>query len=424
MGGLGEPGGKGALAFALGLALRSGLFRGCAARSPASRPGDRRDLYSALIRASLGGRSIHRPCRPRCASPFPDRARDPRSPRGIGRPFSRESGARSRLELGLLRRARNESETNPRRPQPRSRGVEARRARNVASGLSRRRASRVASDRSRGGARRTLGQDRSRPVRPHSSRARPRGNPRGGTFGNAREHGSGVRRDFSSLLGHRIARADGGSFRALPRREFSPSSRGRHGDSSRGGWIWGAITGFLPWIKLREGLSLVLLLAAAELLSRKRRTDPSLAGLPRWDSRSSGPRRPFSSRAFFFRRVRDFSPATGFHAVWLAPRTPPRSLLSSQRSCSRRNGSDSGSFSTAGWVFSIVRQRRTAAILTSVIAAQLAVYASVYFFTYLDPADHIRSSFFRISAALLPAALIALAAAEAAPPQNTLRMSL
>ena len=198
----------------------------------------------------------------------------------------------------------------------------------------------------------------------------------------------------------------------------------RHGDSSRGGWIWGAITGFLPWIKLREGLSLVLLLAAAELLSRKRRTDP------------------------FSRRLAP----VGFALVWAAATVfvssfllPPGERFLAGDWLSR--GLDRAAHPaailallakellapewfgfwivfTAGWIYSIVCQRRTTAILTSVIAAQLAVYASVYFFTYLDPADHIRSSFFRISAALLPAALIALAAAEAAPPQNTLRMSL
>lgn len=198
----------------------------------------------------------------------------------------------------------------------------------------------------------------------------------------------------------------------------------RRGDSSGGGWIWGSIAGFLPWIKFREGLSLVLLLAFAELLSRKRRTEPL--------SRRLAP--------VGFALV--WTAAAGFVSIFLLP-PGERFLVGDWLSRGLERAAHPGAILSllanellapewfgfwivfaAGWVYSIVRRRRTAAILTSVIAAQLAVYASVYFFTYLDPADHIRSSFFRISAALLPAALIALAPAEAAPPQNTLRMSL
>ncbi len=188
----------------------------------------------------------------------------------------------------------------------------------------------------------------------------------------------------------------------------------RRGDPFPGGWIWGAVAGFLPWIKLREGLSLVLLLAGAELLSRKRRTGP------------------LSRRLAPVGIALVWTAAAGLVSIFLLP--PGESfLVGDWLSRGLARAAHPGPIVSllanellapewfgfwivfaAGWVFSIARKRRTAAILTSVIAAQLAVYASVYFFTYLDPADHIRSSFFRISAALLPAALIALAAADGA----------
>jgi hypothetical protein len=188
----------------------------------------------------------------------------------------------------------------------------------------------------------------------------------------------------------------------------------RRGDPLRGGWIWGAIAGFLPWIKLREGVSLVLLLAGAQLLFRVRRHEPL--------SRRLAP------AAFALAGTA----AAGFVSIFLLPPgekflvgnwvsrgleraahpVPIVSLLARELLAPEWFGF--WVVFAAAWVYSIVRRRPTAAVLTSVIAAQIAVYASVYFFTYLDPADHIRSSFFRISAALLPAALIALAPAEAA----------
>ena len=69
------------------------------------------------------------------------------------------------------------------------------------------------------------------------------------------------------------------------------------------------------------------------------------------------------------------------------------------------------------WVVSlviIVRRvslgRRVGTALAAAVAVQFTLYVAVYFFTYLDPAKHIDSSFFRIAAALLPLAIIAAGA--------------
>ena len=183
-------------------------------------------------------------------------------------------------------------------------------------------------------------------------------------------------------------------------------------DPAPPGWIRGAIAGFLPWIKLREGLSLLLFLAAAELLSRRNREQ---AG-----SRFAGPLTAAFLWAASAASVSIFllPPGERFLAGdWisrgLARAAHPGPILAQlARELKAREWLGFWVVFAAGWIFSIIRRRRTAALLASVVAAQLATYASVYFFTYLDPVAHIRSSFFRISGALLPAALIALAAKD------------
>ncbi len=173
----------------------------------------------------------------------------------------------------------------------------------------------------------------------------------------------------------------------------------------RGGWIWGAAAGFLPWIKFREGLTLALFLSIAIVFStRFGKKRGAIAAAILWagaaaaistlllppgerflvgDWMSRGLSRLAHPRAVVGPLVRDLL-APEWFGFWIV-------------------------FS-AGWLYSIVKKRQTAALLTSVVAAQLATYASVYFVTYLDPAAHIRSSFFRITAALVPAAIVALAA--------------
>ena len=183
----------------------------------------------------------------------------------------------------------------------------------------------------------------------------------------------------------------------------------RRGGPCRGLWIWGAIAGFLPWIKLREGLSLVLLLAAAGFLLRKeKRVAPPLAlALALLWTAAAG------IVSIFLLPPGERFLAGDWLSRGLSRAAHPLEILAQlARELLARQWFGFWAVFAAGWVYSVVRKRRAAAVLTSVIAAQVAVYASVYFFTYLDPVAHIRSSFFRICAALLPAALIALAAAD------------
>lgn len=65
-----------------------------------------------------------------------------------------------------------------------------------------------------------------------------------------------------------------------------------------------------------------------------------------------------------------------------------------------------GIAAVSGW-----RRHRVALALGAVVLVQLAVYAGVYFASYVPPERHIDSSFFRIVAALVPLGAVALAAA-------------
>jgi hypothetical protein len=58
--------------------------------------------------------------------------------------------------------------------------------------------------------------------------------------------------------------------------------------------------------------------------------------------------------------------------------------------------------------YGIWRRDRCAVALSAVVAGQTALYLFVYLGTYLDPAAHIRSSFFRLMSALLPLAAVAV----------------
>lgn len=69
------------------------------------------------------------------------------------------------------------------------------------------------------------------------------------------------------------------------------------------------------------------------------------------------------------------------------------------------------------WVVSLViivrrasPERRVGTALAVAVAVQLTLYVAVYFFTRLDPGDHIDASFFRVAAAVLPLAVVAAGA--------------
>ncbi len=59
----------------------------------------------------------------------------------------------------------------------------------------------------------------------------------------------------------------------------------------------------------------------------------------------------------------------------------------------------------------IVRRERRAIALLGVVIAQLLIYCGVYFASYIDPGEHIRSSFHRIASGLAPLAVVAIAIA-------------
>jgi hypothetical protein len=70
-----------------------------------------------------------------------------------------------------------------------------------------------------------------------------------------------------------------------------------------------------------------------------------------------------------------------------------------------------------GTLAAVFLARRRAAALAAAVWLQVAIYAGTALVTYLDPILHLQAAFFRISAALVPLGLIALAevAGEAAP---------
>ncbi len=71
----------------------------------------------------------------------------------------------------------------------------------------------------------------------------------------------------------------------------------------------------------------------------------------------------------------------------------------------------------AAFGLALLLRRWTAAFALSLVAAEVGGFASVYFFTYLDPAEHIASSFFRVMGAAVPLALLGAALlAERRPP--------
>jgi hypothetical protein len=185
-------------------------------------------------------------------------------------------------------------------------------------------------------------------------------------------------------------------------------------DENTGGvWPAGVCLGFLPWIK-QEGLSLALLaLAAAAVMvssgkGRKSRLTALLlpAGL-------------LIAGALAIGRTLPKAGPTFFNGDWqgraLERLSQPWEILSML-------GSDLIApdwlgfwfLFAAGLALALLRRRywrqRTALLLAGVVVLQLGLYGAVYFFTYLPAAGHILSSFTRITAALVPLGILAIAA--------------
>ena len=66
----------------------------------------------------------------------------------------------------------------------------------------------------------------------------------------------------------------------------------------------------------------------------------------------------------------------------------------------------------------LVLRVRAARAFSAVIAAQLLVYAFVYFGTFMDPTSHVETSFHRLAAALLPLAALTIAALSLSKPKT------
>ena len=184
---------------------------------------------------------------------------------------------------------------------------------------------------------------------------------------------------------------------------------------ARQGWPAGLLVGFLPWLK-PEGWPLALLLAVALGLARRRRS-----GAARWTagfvtaavalaaaSAVLSSRVPAAGLSFF----------AGDPLGRVAARLTQTGELLAQLGAELADGAWLGGWLlfAAGMALAAWRRRGLPLLLGAVVAVQLALYAGIYFATSLDPEQHVASSFFRISAALLPLALAAASGATGREP--------
>ncbi|MDX1632538.1 MAG: hypothetical protein R3234_11785, partial [Thermoanaerobaculia bacterium] len=187
-----------------------------------------------------------------------------------------------------------------------------------------------------------------------------------------------------------------------------------HQGPARAGMEAGVLLGFLPWIKL-EGGPLAVFLLMAGCLSTLVRREPFRTRVRRcgW---LLAPALLWILAAFAVSRIWLPRQADFFRGAWLqrtAERLadPTAILLPMARDLLRPEWIGLWVVFAAGWIFALVTRRRRAAILGTAIVLQLGVYTATYFATYLPPGDHVRSSFFRIAAALAPLGILVLAEA-------------
>ena len=173
-------------------------------------------------------------------------------------------------------------------------------------------------------------------------------------------------------------------------------------------WPAGLALGFLSWVKL-EGVPLGALLAAACALglSGKKR----LALVVPW---------ALSTAAALATR-RWLLPAEGsfLQGDWTARlaeriRDPLPLLAAMLRELGGPEWLGLWFLFAAAAFASLFLPAQPARRLAAVVLSQFLVYALIYFGTYLDPAQHVHSSFHRLAAALLPFAVLALAGVSGA----------
>jgi hypothetical protein len=190
--------------------------------------------------------------------------------------------------------------------------------------------------------------------------------------------------------------------------------------------VAGALTGFLPWLK-QDGLVLALLLvAAAPWLV------PAAARRAGGGAVAPGGRRPATTCAVAAAAalplglgavaVGRLLPAgvSFFAGPWqtrMAQRAadPMIVLRPLARELLAAEWLAVWPLFAAGCIAAVLLRRRPALALAAVVIGQLAVYTLVYFGSYLAAEAHISASFFRIAAAQLPLAALALAALAAPP---------
>jgi hypothetical protein len=182
----------------------------------------------------------------------------------------------------------------------------------------------------------------------------------------------------------------------------------------------GLLAGFLPWVKSREGFSLALLLAAATFALQWRRR-----GL-REGSRAAAGILPglallFAGALFvhrFLPRGEHFAGGSWWERVSARLPLTERILGLLARCLISPDWMGLWVVFAAFAVAALWRRRWTSLTLSAVVAVELALYGAVYFVTYLDWYEHLRGSFCRISAALVPLAILAICARkeESAPP--------
>ena len=181
-------------------------------------------------------------------------------------------------------------------------------------------------------------------------------------------------------------------------------------------WPAGLALGFLSWIKA-EGALLGLLLAGVAVLSlpptlarfgRVRGARPIL--LPALAAIASA---ALVERAFLGAGV-SFFQGDWSDRVAARLRDGAGVLILLGRELLQPDWLGVWPIVAVGFVFAIAAQKRVCVLLLAAVGAQMASYAAVYFATYLDPAAHIRSSFFRIAAGLAPLAILGAGAAFAA----------
>ncbi len=176
------------------------------------------------------------------------------------------------------------------------------------------------------------------------------------------------------------------------------------------GWPAGLVLGFLPWIKM-EGVALAVLLAAACAALVRRGGAFLLPGL-------------VLAAGALATRMLLLPAGVGFlEGDWtgrVADRVEAAGAVLSAMLANLGGREWFGLwFLFAVAVLFAFRPRAAAArVLAAVVLAQIVVYGVVYLGTFMDPLEHVHSSFHRLAGALAPLALLAVAAAAGRIPRD------